>query len=681
MKAKRLMILGFDGAMHEHLEKFLHESVMPNIAKLIKNGTYSRALPVPPVDTPTNWTTIVTGAWPGTHGITSFTTHFPGDPLDVGRSTVDLDSTKLCKAEFLWDAAERAGKKCLVMNCLCSWPPTFKGGMLVGGPSPSGCAPEWNKGIAINFTTETPKPKETRDIYEFQITLKEANGWKNLPESFSQPLESKIPGNFTGGKLALDTWQSGWQRRLKGRIEEEKNDPIWDPTYYLLILDSKGDGYDKVVVCREKNVAYAIAVLRVDEWSDWIYDTVISDGERVDVGFRFRLNELTPKGDGFEMFRTFLYKTEGWTYPLSLAKEIVKNVGVYAGGLEAYIGYRRPIRPEKPKFLKIYFECVSQQLNYLVDVARFLKDRYGWDILITQVHLQDEICHQLGFDGIDPTAPGYNPEKEKVHWGIIRRIYGLMDEQIGRMINECGDEETITVVISDHAAVPIRKVISVNGLLQAAGLLTINTDKDTGFPIIDWSKTKAYNRPGFPEEYLWVNVKGRDPQGIVNPGQEYDDVVDQIISLLYGLKDPETGKCPIALALGKDDAKILGHHGERASDVLYFFKPGYTGDPGPVPLPEKMKFTEQEMKMMITSRPGRGNHSGYLPTAKLGGCSNEAIFIISGPGVRKGYKRTEPMWLLDVAPTLAYLLNIPAPAQSEGHILYDTMEKTEILSC
>jgi predicted AlkP superfamily phosphohydrolase/phosphomutase len=203
--------------------------------------------------------------------------------------------------------------------------------------------------------------------------------------------------------------------------------------------------------------------------------------------------------------------------------------------------------------------------------------------------------------------------------------------------------------------------------------LTIKIDKETGYSKIDWSRTKAYIRPGFPMEYIWVNLKGRDPQGIVDPGQDYDDVVDQIISLLYGLKDPETGRCPFALALRKEDAKMLGHWGERASDILYFYKPGYTGDPGPVPLPEKMRYTEEEKKMMISSRPGRGNHSGFLPTAKLGGCSNEAVFVISGPGVKKGYLRTEPICLVDVAPTLAYLLDIPAPAQSEGHILYDIM--------
>jgi hypothetical protein len=480
-----------------------------------------------------------------------------------------------------------------------------------------------------------------------------------------------IPSNFTSDKPSSDVWQSDWEQMHYGKIEEEKNEPMWNPTYHILIIDSEGKGYDKVLVCRDKKAANVEAILGMNEWSDWIYDKVISYGKKVEVGFKIRLNELSSKGDRIEMFRTILYKTEGWTYPSDIAEEIVKNVGVYAGGFETYMGYRHPIRLEKPKLLDIYFECASYQLNYFVNVARFLKEQYKWDGLFSLLHLQDEIGHQLGFDGINPSAPGYNPEKEKAHWEVIRRMYRLMDEQVGKMVNECWSEDMVTVVVSDHAGVPIKKSISINGLLQVAGLLTIKTDKDSGLPKIDWSKTKAYNRPGFPEEYIWVNLKGRDPQGIVNPGQDYDDIVDQIISLLYGLKDPETGLCPIALALRKEDAKMLGHWGERASDILYFFKPGYTCDPGPVPLPEKMRYTDEEKKMMISSRPGRGNHSGYLPMAKLGGCSNEAILVISGPGVKKGYLRAEPVWLVDVAPTLAYLLDIPAPAQSEGHVLYD----------
>jgi len=641
MKAKRLMILGFDGAMPEHLEKFIDEGVMPNMAELMRNGSYAPALPCPPVDTPTNWTTIVTGAWPGTHGITSFTGHTPGDPLDIGFRTDGPQATTHCKAEYLWDAAEKAGKRVLVLNYMCSWPPTLKQGMLVGGFD---LQRELQAGKAVFFATGDFEQKGREGLSPLKIAFGKAEGWRRVSPSSSPPLGSTIPKDL-----------------------DETGEPVGDETYQLLLIDSNGRGYDRLLVCLEKDAAEPLALLETEQWSDWIYQTVTRDGESVPVGFRLRLSQLAPDGRQFELFRTPLYKIDGWTYPAGLAREIVEGVGVCASGSDAGAGWDYPdIRPDSPDLLKIRFECLSQQLNYLVDVARFLNDTHGWDVLITQVHLQDVLCHHDIFGLIDPSCPNYDPAQAERQWEIFRQHYRLMDEQVGRMVKECGDEDTVTVIVSDHAAVPFNQVISTNQLLQAAGLLKVDLDQATGEPKVNWSQTKAYCPFLLPEEFIWVNLKGREPHGIVNPGAEYDDVVDQIISTLYDFKDPDTGRCPIALALKKADARFLGHYGDRASDLIYFFKPGYAMSAEPLG-------PNRDFGSMIKSAPGWGDHSGYLPTAKGGGCSNNAVFVISGPGVKKGCRRGEPVRLLDVAPTVAHLLGIPAPAQSEGRVLHDLL--------
>lgn len=64
MKAK-LLFLGLDGANWDFIEKFMDEGVLPNIASVVKRGVFTEMLPCPPCDTPTNWTSLVTGAWPG----------------------------------------------------------------------------------------------------------------------------------------------------------------------------------------------------------------------------------------------------------------------------------------------------------------------------------------------------------------------------------------------------------------------------------------------------------------------------------------------------------------------------------------------------------------------------------------------------------------------------------------
>ncbi len=73
-----------------------------------------------PTLTTTNWATIATGAWPGTHGITDFNPHRPGD--SIGASLQGFDARDV-RAEFVWEAAVRAGLDSIVVNWPGSWPP------------------------------------------------------------------------------------------------------------------------------------------------------------------------------------------------------------------------------------------------------------------------------------------------------------------------------------------------------------------------------------------------------------------------------------------------------------------------------------------------------------------------------------------------------------------------------
>jgi len=595
MKAKRLMILGFDGAMPEHLETFVAEGVMPNVAAPMKRGATARALPCPPVDTPTNWTSIVTGAWPGTHGITSFTGHTPGEPLDVGFDTSGPQATTRCRAEYLWDVAERAGKRVVVLNYMCAWPPTMTDGVTIGGFDMNG---RYQVEEGVFFTKGPPGHED--------VTC----------------------------------------------VEIASGDGRFRP------IDSAGNGTDRLAV---EGVE-----LQVDQWSDWLTGTASHEGKDVEVAYRYRLNALSADGEAIEVFRTPLYMLDGWAHPPDIAREIVEHLGPCASGADAGAGWGHPdLRFEDDQLLQIHFEAVRHQLNYLVDVARYLNDNDGWDMLITQVHLQDVLCHHGTFGLIDPACPDHTPEKAERQWAIVREHYRLMDEQVGRYISECGDEDTLTVIISDHAAVPFNKVVSTNRVLQAAGLLKVDAGDD-GRPVIDWAETQAFCPFFLPEEYIWVNLKGRDPQGSVEP-EDYDAVVAEIIKTLEGLRDPETDQCPVALALPKADAAHLGHFGDRASDVLYFWQPGYGMSSAPLA-------PNDQVGDLVVAAPGWGDHSGYLPTAEAGGCSNSAIFLMAGPGVKQGLRCDEPIRLIDVAPTVSHLLGIPCPAQADGRVLDELLE-------
>jgi hypothetical protein len=101
---------------------------------------------------------------------------------------------------------------------------------------------------------------------------------------------------------------------------------------------------------------------------------------------------------------------------------------------------------------------------------------------------------------------------------------------------------------------------------------------------------------------------------------------------------------------------------------MYFLKPGYT-DAG-LDYAALDGDASAEPVVIPTTRVGCAHHQ-YLPDAALGEFSNSGIFFAAGPGVRKAFRRTHPISLVDVAPTLAHLTNLPPPKQTEGSVVWD----------
>ena len=122
---EKIAVIGVDGFEPVLAKKFLDQGKMPNLQKFIEKGSCREDLVLlgaMPTVTPTLWTTLSTGAYPGTHGITCFFGHNHGQ---LDSLVYNLDSRR-SKAEPLWNIfAEEASKKTLVWHWPGSaWPPT-----------------------------------------------------------------------------------------------------------------------------------------------------------------------------------------------------------------------------------------------------------------------------------------------------------------------------------------------------------------------------------------------------------------------------------------------------------------------------------------------------------------------------------------------------------------------------
>jgi len=634
LKAKRMMLIGLDGADYLMFEKFCNEDVMPNIKRIMENGAYARALPCPPCDTPTNWTTIATGALTRTHGITGFDIHLPGESLiDTHKPMAEWEEgIDLCQAERLWDVAEKSGMRCLMLNYIGICPSMGYGRrVIVGGPRPGGSNSQ-RVAPGVIYTTEPIADDENFKV----IALNKAE----------------------------DTHLSSFSPVLKADLEIDNAFNC-----HLFLIDSRGQGYDKIIIYGEDSTS--LASLSEGEWSDWIYYS-LGDERRF---FKLKLLELDASKMKLKIYKTTTWIDRNWAYPNNLMKEVAENAGPYAGGFETVGGFdyiRAGVgRLDDERLIKTYFEHVEHQANYFVDVASYLARVYKWNLLMTQIHVQDFLNHRFaGF--LDQDSPIYDEERASICWKIFEKSYRIMDAMIGRFLKLL-DKDTIFILTSDHGAVSIRKAVNIPQIFLKEGLLSLkgnikNPKKKAALSqVIDWSNTRAYPTPAHPLEFIWINMKGREPHGIVKEGEEYQQTIEEVIDILYGIRDPETNERVVELALSREDAWYIGLGGERTADVVYFMKPGYV----------KRGFARLaradgwELEMIRTARPGGGTHGGFLPSAMLGETSNTSFFVIYGPGVKEGYTSPKPVTLADIAPTAAHLLGIPTPRQAEGRILHE----------
>ncbi len=637
---KRILFIGIDGGMFYFMDRFHKEGIIPNISKLIDGGSMLRVLPSPPCDTPTNWTTVVTGSWTGTHGVTSFFLHLPGEKvyeglLERGRSQL----TKYCRAEFIWDVLAEVGEKSLVLNYPGGWPPRRSEVIRVEG--------WW-------YTPGVP----------FRIIDREQHYYYGMPiTTRGQELELVKP----------PTWVKvrGYAFKLPlAGISKE---------HYMIVSEGKAFFF------REGDTK-PYSVLSKGEESDWIEEIVDPSRlssrwlakikEPLKVMFKVRVEELGMKPLAIHVVRGPVFVREGWTVPRGLAEELIRSCGLSEGGyvdvkVEAHAGYE--LIGTSLKELKMRIGGAREEADNLVRVASYVSDRYGVRHLFMHFHLLDGINHAfLGY--LWKGHPLYSEEAEEAAMNVYRASYGVIDYLVGELIKRLCDEDTIVVLISDHAALPVWKYFWIPRAFEREGLLKYKWDPGNGVYKIDLKRTKAF--PYMEPSYVWVNLMGREEEGIVKPGEEYEEVVERVIDVLYDIRDPDTGRRVIKLALRKEDASFLGQWGDRVGDVVYFLEPGYSFYDGSLEgfvyhelSPEG--YLEEEIRSL---RIVRGYHAAYLPTERIGDFTVDAVAILSGPGIKEGFVSDRPVNMVDIAPTLSTLLGIRRPAESEGRILWEILE-------
>ncbi|NOZ29616.1 MAG: hypothetical protein GXP39_16390 [Chloroflexi bacterium] len=632
-RVRRVILVGIDGAMLSLALRFIDQGLMPHLKRHMERGVVAEALPSIPADTPTNWTTIASGAEPATHGIFSFTSHLPGEPMMAGEhDPLRNKQATSSQAELIWTTAARQGLSSAVLNYPTGWPSLHEQQIVLGGVTPGG--EPWRVSKSRVFATGEP--------VHTKLTLPTAQ------ISYVSLSPKPKPDGLLWDEITIGDSSAGFQERL-----------------HVMIRRDAGGSYGSLDVLRDGE---RLCTLRPGEWSPWLKAGPFGD----QVVYRLKLVHLSSDARHLELYCTDVVRASGWSYPEELASELFAKVGPYVEGFECpYVPVDQELRSYGPANVsyEIILEQAGYQVQWLTRAAEHVASTRGFDLLFLHFHLIDLINHTLlGY--LDEDVPYSTPKLRKDAWDFYAQAYRVVDELVGNMISAFDDGETTIAVLSDHGALPCWRYVSIVEALRAAQLVQYDWDAEAGTYRININRSLAV--PYLDPQHIWVNLEGREPEGIV-PRRDYEAVRQRIIDALYAIRDPETGDPVIQLACRREDLCLSGASAERVGDVVFFLRPGYSTWDGMIDSLRSARLRPERVGagIVMPLELVVGHHTPYLPTARYKTYENSSMSFWGGAGIRSGYRRSYPHRLTDVAPTFAHLLGISGPVHAEGGVLWD----------
>jgi len=373
-----------------------------------------------------------------------------------------------------------------------------------------------------------------------------------------------------------------------------------------------------------------------------------------------------------------------FAHPPGLLRELESVIGakyevVYGDAAAHYL--------DKPEgLLRRWREINERRIKAILH----LMDHHPTDFFMPVFYSIDAIQHAF-WKHYDTNHPLHDPARRERYGGIIPEFYARIDQAIGSILERC-DANTVVMVASDHGAGPLERAFHLNHWLLQRGYLHLqpkyrwlvdhrwdhllykilhkfgspaveNVIPIKGYPllrnrvdpreglrlsrIIDWSRTRAFAGT-YTEQGIYVNLKGRQSQGIVEPGPAYEQVCADLARDLMEIREP--GKTePFVQKVWRREQVYNGPYTAQAADL--FIEVGHG------------------RCLMLPQVYGGLWH----PARRLSGTHMEnGLVAVWGPGVRRGHRGE---WsLMDIAPTVLYFMGAPIPTGLDGRLMQDLIE-------
>lgn len=455
------------------------------------------------------------------------------------------DAVNNRRGRTMWELASQAGLKVQVIRV----PATFPAEPLRGGHMLSGLGvPDMRGGIGTPSFYTSDAGFQPGDN-EFSLQLQHLPARRGRIQSqivgpYNKPFFDYVVARRTAGVPAKDRAEA--QRRLRLELEDQGVPRRFDLPLVLEVTDT---------TCTIE-AGGVTQTLRVGEWSEW-FELAFPVNPVVDrlsplMGLgRFKLLRLAPELELYLSPINFHPDCHpvAFSWPPDYSESLRRRFGLYktlgwdddTWSLPSGVGDENLFLEDMRFTAAKYQELMEGLLGDKTD-----------DLYIQIFYFTDRIGH-LFWQFLDSGHPLYNEQKAARFRGEVLRAYQRMDELVGRAWAIAG-EQAVFIVCSDHGFSSFRRGVNYNNWLVDNGLLVLK-DPPKGkatleqlfetrnlFVGVDWERTKAY---ALGLGSIYVNLAGRERQGIVLPGPEYEEVRRQIKEGLEAIVDPKNGQRPV----------------------------------------------------------------------------------------------------------------------------------------
>jgi predicted AlkP superfamily phosphohydrolase/phosphomutase len=617
---KRVVVLGLDGLDHALTERMLEEGKLPNLAALRKQGSFKPLGTTLPSISPVAWSSFQTGTNPGKHNIYDFLTpdlhtyqpklssveiRPPQRTLRLGKYRIPLgrpDVRLLRKSRPFWNYLGDYGIFSSIIRVPITFPPEKLHGVLLSAM----CAPDL-RGTQGMFSYYTTRPQRE--------------------------------GERIGGEV----------HRVSRNGDTIRADLIGPENPFLA-------EHSILKVPFTVTIKGEAAVLRIDGTKHELRKNIYTEWIR--VGFRVAPGVIVTGVCKFLLLETGaefgLYVTpinidpESPVMPISAPSVyslyLTKRQGLFAtlGLAEDTWAVNEHVLDDQ-HFLQQCQDADREREAMFFDSL----DKVRRGLCVVVFDGTDRLQHMFWRD-LDPTHPARGEHPVPEGRNVIEDLYQSMDALVGRTMAKCRREDTLLMVISDHGFNGFRRGLDLNRWLEENGYLKLHEGRrnEEFLAGVDWANTRAF---AVGLSGIFLNIQGKFAQGIVAPGDETDQLREEIAERLTGLIDPQTGGSAIKRTY--ITSKVYrGPYKEHAPDLIPGYQRGY--------------------RVSWETAIGRTTESVFHDNTKAWSgdhCIDPSLI----PGVLfcNHPVQTENPRLLDLGPTILQMFGVPIPPHMDGKAL------------